>query len=95
MEKVHLYVEVCPVDTVLFPFSIATIIALITEEPLCIMLSYLLAFIVAQSRVDSETHSILEVAVGALFRNIINFVYIQDIYLVLLYVAKISFSVII
>ncbi|HCW05538.1 MAG: phosphatase PAP2 family protein [Clostridiales bacterium] len=52
-------------------FSIATIIALITEEPLCIMLSYLLAFIVAQSRVDSETHSILEVTVGALFGTLL------------------------
>ena len=52
-------------------FSIATIISLITEEPLCIMLSYLLAFIVAQSRVDSETHSILEVTVGALFGTLL------------------------
>lgn len=52
-------------------FSIATIIALITEEPLCILLSYLLAFIVAQSRVDSETHSILEVTVGAIFGTLL------------------------
>ena len=48
-------------------FSIATAIALITEEPTCIMLSYLMAFITAQSRVDSEVHSLLEVVVGALF----------------------------
>ena len=46
-------------------FSIATAIALITEEPICIMLSYLMAFITAQSRVDSEVHSVLEVVVGA------------------------------
>ncbi|WP_251861871.1 diacylglycerol kinase [Clostridium sp. Marseille-Q2269] len=48
-------------------FSIATIIALITKEFPVVMLSYFLAFIVAQSRVDSEVHSILEVIVGALF----------------------------
>ena len=48
-------------------FSIATAISLITEEPICILLSFLLAFITAQSRVDSEVHSILEVIVGATF----------------------------
>jgi Diacylglycerol kinase len=48
-------------------FSIATTIALITNEPISIMLSYLLAFIVAQSRVDSEIHSILEVILGGIF----------------------------
>ncbi|MDD6795020.1 MAG: diacylglycerol kinase [Clostridiaceae bacterium] len=46
-------------------FSIATAIALITEEPICIVLSYLMALITAQSRVDSEVHSVLEVLVGA------------------------------
>lgn len=48
-------------------FSIATAISLITEEPICILLSFLLAFITAQSRVDSEVHSILEVIVGGVF----------------------------
>lgn len=48
-------------------FSIASAISLITEEPICIMLSFLMAFITAQSRVDSEIHSIIEVAVGAIF----------------------------
>lgn len=48
-------------------FSIATAISLITEEPTCIMLSFLMAFITAQSRVDSEVHSLSEVVVGALF----------------------------
>ena len=48
-------------------FSIATAISLITEQPICILLSLLLAFITAQSRVDSEVHSILEVVVGAIF----------------------------
>lgn len=48
-------------------FSIATIISLITEEPICIMLSFIMAIITAQSRVDSEIHSVFEVIVGALF----------------------------
>jgi diacylglycerol kinase (ATP) len=48
-------------------FSIATTIALITEEPITIMLSYLLALIVAQSRVDSNIHSIIEVVLGGIF----------------------------
>jgi diacylglycerol kinase (ATP) len=52
-------------------FSIATAISLITEEPICILLSFLLAFITAQSRVDSEVHSILEVIVGAIFGMIL------------------------
>ncbi|WP_294393869.1 diacylglycerol kinase [uncultured Clostridium sp.] len=48
-------------------FSIATAISLITEEPICILLSFLLAIITAQSRVDSEVHTVLEVVVGAVF----------------------------
>ncbi|WP_024615106.1 diacylglycerol kinase [Clostridium sp. Ade.TY] len=48
-------------------FSIATAISLITEEPICIVLSFIMAFITAQSRVDSEVHSTLEVLVGAIF----------------------------
>ena len=48
-------------------FSIATAISLITESQTCIVLSYLMAFITAQSRVDSEVHSIWEVVVGAIF----------------------------
>lgn len=48
-------------------FSIATTIALLTEEPISIILAYLLAFIIAQSRVDSEVHSAFEVIVGAIF----------------------------
>lgn len=52
-------------------FSIATAISLITEEPICILLSFLLAFITAQSRVDSEVHSILEVIVGGIFGMIL------------------------
>ena len=46
-------------------FSVATAISYITEQPICIILSYLMAFITAQSRVDSEVHSVMEVIVGA------------------------------
>lgn len=52
-------------------FSIATVIALLTEEPTCIMLSYVMAFITAQSRVDSEVHSLPEVIVGGIFGTLL------------------------
>ncbi|EES90806.1 diacylglycerol kinase [Clostridium botulinum D str. 1873] len=48
-------------------FSIATIIAVLTEEPTAIILSYLMATLIAQSRVDSKVHSIIEVIAGAIF----------------------------
>lgn len=48
-------------------FSIATTIAFVTENPICIMLSFLMAIITAQSRVDSKVHSFFEVLVGAIF----------------------------
>lgn len=52
-------------------FSIATIISIIGKDPLVLILSYLMAFIVAQSRVDAEIHSILEVVVGAVVGTIL------------------------
>ena len=52
-------------------FSIATAISFITEEPICMMLSFLMAFITAQSRVDAEVHSLFEVIVGAIFGMLI------------------------
>ncbi|QGU95498.1 phosphatase PAP2 family protein [Clostridium bovifaecis] len=52
-------------------FSIATTIALLTEEPTVIILSYIMAFIVAQSRVDSQVHSILEVIAGGIFGTLL------------------------
>lgn len=52
-------------------FSIATTIALITAEPLTIVLSYLMAGIVAQSRVDSNVHSIIEVLAGGAFGSLV------------------------
>ena len=51
--------------------SIATVIAVLTEEPICIMLSYVMAFITAQSRVDSEVHSLAEVIVGGIFGTLL------------------------
>lgn len=48
-------------------FAMATIISLITEEPTVILVSYLMAFITAQSRVDSEVHTVWEVVVGTIF----------------------------
>lgn len=52
-------------------FSIATTISLLTEEPTIIILSYFLAFIVAQSRVDSQVHSVFEVVVGGIFGTLL------------------------
>ena len=52
-------------------FSVATAITLLTNEPLIMVLSYLLAVIVAQSRVDSQIHSILEVIFGGIFGTLL------------------------
>ncbi|WP_416175936.1 diacylglycerol kinase [Clostridium sp.] len=52
-------------------FSIATMIALISKDFIVVVLSFLLAFIVAQSRVDSEVHSISEVFWGAVLGMLI------------------------
>jgi len=58
-------------------FAIATIIALLSENPLVIMLSYLLAIIVAQSRVDSDIHSVFEVVAGGVFGILISILLIK------------------
>lgn len=58
-------------------FSVATTITLLTTEPLVMILSYLLAAIVAQSRVDSEIHSILEVIFGAAFGSLLTLLLYQ------------------
>ena len=52
-------------------FSVATAITLLTDEPLIMVLSYLIAVIVAQSRVDSQIHSILEVIFGGIFGTLL------------------------
>ncbi|MBU3159134.1 diacylglycerol kinase [Clostridium frigoris] len=52
-------------------FSVATTITLLTNEPLIMVLSYFIALIVAQSRVDSEIHSVLEVVFGGIFGTLL------------------------
>lgn len=47
-------------------FSIATIMSFITSEPIIVGLSFIMAIIVAQSRVDTGVHSLNEVIVGAI-----------------------------
>ena len=47
-------------------FAIATMISLIAKNESVILLSFILAIIVAQSRVDSKVHSVWEVIVGAI-----------------------------
>lgn len=61
-------------------FSIATIIAWQTNEPLAVVLSYILAIIVAQSRVDSEVHSIKEVLLGAILGVLITIFMLKLLY---------------
>lgn len=46
-------------------FSLATIITLIADRPVIMVLSYGIALMVAQSRVDAEVHSVWEVFIGA------------------------------
>ena len=52
-------------------FAMATVISLITEEPTVILISYLMALITAQSRVDSEVHSVGEVIIGGVFGTLL------------------------
>lgn len=52
-------------------FAMATIISLITVNPTVILISYIMAFVTAQSRVDAEVHSISEVIVGAIFGTLL------------------------
>lgn len=62
-------------------FSIATIISLITGELVIVTLSYILAFIVAQSRVDSKVHSVFEVTVGAILGILITILLFRIFYI--------------
>lgn len=52
-------------------FSLATAISLISNSHIVVILSYLMALITAQSRVDSKVHSIWEVVVGAIFGTLL------------------------
>ena len=61
-----IYGEGMPSGHSALAFSLSTAISLITEKPICIILAYLMAFITAQSRVDSEVHSVFEVIVGGI-----------------------------
>ena len=45
-------------------FSLATIISYLTESPIAIAVSFIMAILLAQSRVDSDVHSAKEVIVG-------------------------------
>ncbi|MFA6940079.1 MAG: diacylglycerol kinase [Clostridiaceae bacterium] len=58
-------------------FAIATIIALLSENPPVVILSYILAVIVAQSRVDSDIHSVFEVVAGGIFGTLISILLIK------------------
>lgn len=52
-------------------FSLATAISLISNSHIVVILSYLMALITAQSRVDSKVHSIWEVVIGAIFGTLL------------------------
>ena len=52
-------------------FSMATIISWYTDNPTCVVISYLMAFITAQSRVDAEVHTVDEVVVGGVFGTLL------------------------
>ena len=58
-------------------FSIATIISFITVEPVIIGLSFLMAVIVAQSRVDTGVHSMKEVIVGAILGTVFTIIVLK------------------
>jgi len=47
-------------------FSFATIISLITQDTLIMSLSFLMALLVAQTRIESKIHSLLETFIGGL-----------------------------
>lgn len=58
-------------------FSIATIISFITNEPIIIGLSFMMAVIVAQSRVDTGVHSLKEVVVGAILGTVLTIIILK------------------
>lgn len=62
-----------------FSFSIWTIISVITENPLIIILTFVMAFLVARSRVKQSIHSILEVVIGSILGILITLLVFQFI----------------
>ncbi len=47
-------------------FALATMMSYVTENPIVVTLSFLMAIIVAQSRIDTKVHTLWEVLAGAL-----------------------------
>ena len=60
-----------------FLANIATIISFITNEPIIIGLSFMMAIIVAQSRVDTGVHSLKEVVVGAILGTVLTIIILK------------------
>lgn len=58
-------------------FSLATVISYLSDSTIAITLSFLMALIVAQSRVDSKVHSIKEVFVGGLLGFLITILFFR------------------
>ncbi|ACL70007.1 diacylglycerol kinase [Halothermothrix orenii] len=58
-------------------FALATIVVFLTSDILVASLVYLLAFIVGQSRIQSHTHSLMEVITGALIGIIVTVIIFQ------------------
>lgn len=55
-------------------FSLATALTLYTGNSIVLVLSYLMAFIAAHSRVDSKVHSAFEVAAGAALGTVLTII---------------------
>ena len=58
-------------------FSLATAVAMVSQSALLSVLGLLLALLVAQSRVESKTHSIWEVVAGGLLGIIVTMIVLQ------------------
>ena len=62
-------------------FSIATIITFVTKGLLVSCLSYLLALLIAQSRVEGKIHTFLETLAGAVLGILVTILVFQLAYL--------------
>jgi diacylglycerol kinase (ATP) len=58
-------------------FSIASIISLTTKDTLIASLSYIMALLVAQTRVESKIHSVLETVIGAVIGILVSVIIFQ------------------
>ena len=52
--------------TAAIAFALATMMSYVTENPIVVTLSFIMALIVAQSRIDTRVHTFWEVLAGAL-----------------------------